>query len=386
MSDAKLKVLLLANVPAPYNLPPMEIIRDRAGWSFTVCFISISNEAIGWTDPEAFLRPTRWTSVLDQRWPWLKRLLGSRAAATVALAERLARSRPDYLILYGYTQAPQTLALLWAALREAPFAVVGDANIHADCARGLRRRAKRLWLRQVTRRAAALITVGMANRLFWESYDARPDKLFDMRYPVDNDYFAREAAAQSGKAAELLERWGLTGKVVFLYVGRLIERKGVDLLIRAAKSLPDEDIGVVIVGDGEEREALERLAAGDRRIVFAGRAGYRETPRYYALADVLVLPARHEPWGLVINEAMACGLAVIAHRHCGAAVDLLAADNGVALGTFSVEELSEAMASLARDRARLDSMKSRSLDKIKDWTIDAAAREIIRAVERSVKK
>ncbi|MCI0389012.1 MAG: glycosyltransferase family 4 protein [Acidobacteria bacterium] len=385
MSDAKLKALLLANVPTPYNLPPMKIIGDHKGWSFTACFISTSNEAVGWTEPDAGLEPSSGTFVLDQRWPWLRRLFGSHAAATVALLERLARARPDYLILYGYTQAPQALALLWALIRAAPFAVVGDANIHADCASGLRQRAKRLWLRQVTRRASALITVGMANRMFWESYGARPDQLFDLRYPVDNDYFAREAAAQSAAAAELREGWGLTGKVIFLYVGRLIERKGVDLLIRAARSLPDEAIGVVIVGEGDARAALERLAAGDNRIVFAGRAGYHEAPRYYSLADVLVLPARHEPWGLVVNEAMACGLAVIAHRHCGAAVDLVSADNGVALETFSVEELSDSMRLFAHDPARLRSMQSRSREKIKDWSIDAAAAGIIHAVESSAK-
>jgi glycosyltransferase involved in cell wall biosynthesis len=150
--------------------------------------------------------------------------------------------------------------------------------------------------------------------------------------------------------------------------------------------LPDEAIGVVIVGEGAARTALERLAAGDNRIVFAGRAGYREAPRYYAMADVLVLPARHEPWGLVVNEAMACGLAVIAHRHCGAAVDLVSADNGVALETFSVEELSDSMRLFAHDRARLRSMQSRSREKIKDWSIDAAAAGIIHAVESSAKQ
>ncbi len=67
-------------------------------------------------------------------------------------------------------------------------------------------------------------------------------------------------------------------------------------------------------------------------------------------------------------------------------MDLVAADNGFTLETFSVEELSSAMRLIAADRARLGSMKSRSLEKIRDWSIDAAAVGIIRAVESSAKQ
>lgn len=129
---------------------------------------------------------------------------------------------------------------------------------------------------------------------------------------------------------------------------------------------------------------LEELADGDPRIVFAGNVSPDELPLYYALSDVLVLPATQEPWGLVINEAMASGLAVIAHRHCGAALDLVAPDNGVALETFSVDELARAMRLIVSDRSLLHSMQARSQAKIRGWSIDAAARGIIRAVDQSV--
>jgi glycosyltransferase involved in cell wall biosynthesis len=379
----KMRVLLLANVPTPYNLPLIEMVRSQSGWDFEVCFISSSNEAVGWADEDKPLPENDGMSIIDRRLPWLNRLLGSHSAAATALLATLKNNRPDYLILYGYTQLPQMLAIFWAVLTGTPFAVMGDANIYADCATGLRRIIKRFWLRKVTRRAAALIAVGTTNRLFWESYGALPEQLFDLRYPVDNDYFAREAVAQKAAADEWRDRMGLAGSVVFLYVGRLIERKRIDLLIQAVKSLPGKPLGLVIVGSGEEREKLEQLAAGDRRIVFAGITSYRELPHYYALADVLVLPARHEPWGLVINEAMASGLAVIAHRHCGAAVDLVGNDNGVALDGFSVDELAAAMRLLAGNDALRNSMQRNSREKIRAWSFETAAPVIIHAVEYS---
>jgi glycosyltransferase involved in cell wall biosynthesis len=139
----------------------------------------------------------------------------------------------------------------------------------------------------------------------------------------------------------------------------------------------------VIAGAGEERAALEALARGESRVVFAGAVAPEQLPAYYAMADALVLPASREPWGLVVNEAMASGLAVIAHRHCGAALDLIGEDNGVLLDGFEVAELAAAMRSMLNDEARMRSMKYNSREKIKNWSIQGAACAMIRAVEES---
>ena len=380
-----LRVLLLNNVPAPYFASLFEKIGAESDWHLTVCYSSDWNKNVGWGEKLPGVSPAHRTIILDRQNPTLKSRLGSSFAAAVALMMVLLREKPDYLICYGYTLAPQMTALLWAMMTATPFALIGDANYFSDTAVGMRRLIKTAWLRLLTGRSAALIAVGSANRKFWESYGAVAKKIFDTRYAVNNDFFAAECRMRIGDVARLKAQLGLTDKIVFLFVGRLIRRKNVDLIIRAAQSLNDDRVAVVIAGSGEEKKALERLAGADPRIIFAGNVPPIELPLYYALSDAFVLPASQEPWGLVINEAMASGLAVIAHRHCGAAVDLVTADNGVALETFSVEELSDAMGSIARDRARLNSMKSRSLEMIEGWSIDAAAQGIIRAVDMSVK-
>ena len=377
------KVLLLNNVPAPYFDPLFERLREDSGWSLTICYVTATTSEVGWGAQPLDSPGDRGTRILDGQHPRLKGWLGAPAAATAALVETLARERPDYLISYGYAPLPQAAAVSWAIATGTPYAVIGDANIYAECSTGLRRRAKGAWLRQVTRHAAALITVGTANRLFWESYGARPEQLYESRYVVDNDFFAREVARRREESARLRERMGMNGKAVFLYVGRLVERKGVDLLIGAARRLPGEEVGVIVAGDGPRGAALKELAGGDRRIVFAGRVAPADLPLYYGAADALVLAARAEPWGLVVNEAMACGLAVIAHRHCGATVDLVGPDNGAVLDSFTVEELTEAMRAIAGDDGRRRRMGEHSRQKIREWSIGAAARGIIRAVQES---
>jgi glycosyltransferase involved in cell wall biosynthesis len=375
-----MRVLIVNNIPAPYFDPLFAQLGAEPDWDLTVCYTSTWNASAGWIEREIDERAPHRTVILDRQAPDLVQLIGSTWAAGVALWREFRQVRPDYVISYGYTLAPQFIAILWSVLTQTPFAVIGDANIHADLATGWRRSLKNFWLRWIVNRAAALIYIGTANRMFWERYGAPPARLFAARYAVDNEHFERAARCERDEAEELLRRWDFAGKTVFLFVGRLVARKNVDLLVRAMRGISEEQVALVIAGDGEERPKLEALAAGDARIIFAGAIAQSELPRYYTLADALLLPARDEPWGLVVNEAMAIGLAVIAHRQVGAAVDLVDERNGVALETFTVEEVAAAMRHLARDRDGLKRMQENSRLKIGEWSISGAARGIREAV------
>ena len=372
------RILLLNNIPAPYFDPLFAKLAETPGWLLRVCYSSSWNRNAGWVE-----KPIRETNhrviVLDRVHEKLTRRFGSSFSATLALFDEMSRERPDYLIIYGYTLLPQCLAIVWASLVGIPFAVIGDANVHADTARGLRRRVKQMWLKLVTWQASSLIYIGTANRRFWESYGAPGAKLHAAPYAVDNERIAGEIERAREWAVTKRIELGLEGKVVFLFVGRLVKRTNVDLIVRAVRRIASPDIALLIVGDGEERRGLELLAENDRRIIFTGAIPQSELPPYYALSDVLVLPARDEPWGLVINEAMAGGLAVVAHEHAGAAVDLVDSGNGAALRTFEVDELVAAISGIADDESLRERMRENSRRRIAEWSIDGAARGIIEA-------
>jgi glycosyltransferase involved in cell wall biosynthesis len=134
----------------------------------------------------------------------------------------------------------------------------------------------------------------------------------------------------------------------FVYVGYLNQRKGVDYLINAFKQLSDTAAELMIVGSGPEESKLRKLARGDTRISFVGYLEGVEKANLYASADVLVLPTFHDVWGLVINEAIHYGLAVIVTEHAGAA-ELVNQDSGVIVPSHSVEALRGAMAVMIDD-------------------------------------
>ena len=145
-----------------------------------------------------------------------------------------------------------------------------------------------------------------------------------------------------------LERTGLLvpGQPRYLFVGRFIERKGIDVLLAAFRRLDRGELW--LAGDGPLRSFVEEEAKGDPRIRFLGYANEESLPDLYRQADILVVPSLFEPWGLVVHEGLAHGLPVIATDQVAAADDLIESGvNGYVVPAGSHEALAEAMGSVA---------------------------------------
>src|SRR5260221_357847 len=172
----------------------------------------------------------------------------------------------------------------------------------------------------------------------------------------------------------------------FVYVGRLAQEKNVDLLLRAfaeafRESTRDSGWGLLIVGDGPRRKELERQAqtCTSASIVFVGSTHWRQVPAYLALADVLVLPSLSEPWGLVVNEAMACGMPVLVSDRCGAAYDLVEEGvNGFVFPATSQGGLSDRLRAFAQTEAnQMEEMGNASLRIIEQFSPEQAAKQMM---------
>jgi len=131
----------------------------------------------------------------------------------------------------------------------------------------------------------------------------------------------------TAKRTEIPEEWQALRRPIVLCVGRLIKVKNIDGLIVAWKDkCARSDRGsLLIVGGGPESKWLKELAAGlpRDRLQFAGPLSRDQMDAPFRLADALVLPSRREPWGIVITEALGCGLPVLASDAVGAAVSLV---------------------------------------------------------------
>jgi glycosyltransferase involved in cell wall biosynthesis len=132
-----------------------------------------------------------------------------------------------------------------------------------------------------------------------------------------------------------------------LFVGQLIHRKGIDVLLRALAGLKGVNWRLDAVGGGKEENTLRRLAAVsgiDERVDFAGPVAYSRIGEYMSRADLLVLPSRFDGWGAVVNEALMAGLPAICSDRCGARDIVQASRSGSVFRSESVESLAKALA------------------------------------------
>ena len=160
----------------------------------------------------------------------------------------------------------------------------------------------------------------------------------------------------------------------------MIPRKGVDVLLRAFAALSrrasEAAPQLTLLGDGPFRHQYESMVPASLRdrVCFRGHCDPRELPSAFADADVFVLPSRHDGWGVVINEAAAAGLPMIATDTVGAAHDLVVPEeNGFIIPADDANELEQAMARFVRDPAMVGSFGRRSRDIARDVTVERGA-------------
>ncbi|WP_254560466.1 glycosyltransferase family 4 protein [Dyadobacter diqingensis] len=171
----------------------------------------------------------------------------------------------------------------------------------------------------------------------------------------------------------------------FVYVGRLAEEKNLEMLIETFKSLKEKPAGadwnLLFVGDGPARKSLE-LLSGDylqnKSIIFAGGHPWYKVPEWLAQSDVLILPSKSEPWGLVVNEAMVCGMPVIVSEKCGCAEDLVKDNvNGFTFSPDNKSQLENAMQFFAKHPEKIEPMGDASLALIKPFSSKTVAKEMV---------
>ena len=212
---------------------------------------------------------------------------------------------------------------------------------------------------------------GKASRDYAREFGVPDEKIFVAPDAVDNRYFARLSRPFRAERQKLKADRGYPDFLV-LYVGKIAERKGVWDLIRAYERLDTrDDVGLLLVGDGRDMGKYKKycLSRGLKNVLFEGFVHREDLPFYYGISDVFVLPSLSDPWGLVINEAMACGLPVIS-SHIPGAVDDLVHDgkNGFVYRAGNVAELLARVASLRLDQELRGQMGKESQEIIRNYS------------------
>jgi glycosyltransferase involved in cell wall biosynthesis len=246
------------------------------------------------------------------------------------------------ILLPGYWPKQALVVLLAAKSLGIPAVMMNES--HAGTARS---GGFVLWIKsRLLRSFEAGLVGGTPQKRHFAALGMPAEKIFTGYDAVDNEYFSMRADEARGDSPSVRAKMGLPGSY-FLSLGRLVEKKNLQTLVQAyglfLAAFPKSDTHLVIVGSGEKEQSLRSLCGQlGLAIVEHGGAepqpsrnecaaavhfyGFRqidENPAFYALADAFILPSVVEEWGLVVNEAMACGVPVVVSERAGCAEDLL---------------------------------------------------------------
>ena len=279
---------------------------------------------------------------------------------------------PEVIVLAGYNDPTQIAAARWARKNGA------IRILHADSWQGDH---PRYWLKELIKRRFfvqpnfdAAFVPGLLGYQYVRSLGIPEKAIWRGLYVVDNDYFAQGAAAARQDEVAVRSGLGLAHNY-FLTVTRLSSEKNLLRLLQAYDRYRRLGGGwdLVVVGAGPQEKELREFAASrmGAGVLFAGWGDYEKLPAYYALARCFVLPSISEPWGLVVNEAMACGLPVLVSRKCGCFPELCHRGiNGFDFDPLDVAELTELFLRASGGTLDLKVLGQASIRMISGFTLD----------------
>ncbi len=301
----------------------------------------------------------------------------------------------DVLWVHGYSSVNALQGMLAAKSLGIPVLVRAEPWLGDRDRSGPTLAVKELYFKMLRGLIDAALPIGTLNAAYWRHYLGGDFPLYQMPYAVDNDYFqSRCEEARGGRDALRNELKLDPARPVILFASKLQRRKRCGDLVAAYKNLSSTPgTGplpyLVIVGDGEERVALEKEAATSELdgIRFCGFRNQSELPRFFDLATVFVLPSRHEPWGLIVNEVMNAGRAVIVSNEVGSQLDLVADGvEGCVFPAGDVAALTDALRRVLATPETAVAMGQRGLAKVRTWGFEEDVRGLRHAIAQVTRK
>lgn len=299
---------------------------------------------------------------------------------TPDIGHRLAAGRFDALLMTGWRLKADIQGVIAARRLRIPVIVRGDS--HLDTPRNrIKRAVKRIAYPGLLRAFGAALYVGRRNRAYYEHYRYPEDRLFFSPHCVDAARFA--AGATERARVELRARLGVGAEEkIALFAGKLVDfKRPLDLVDAAAIARAQGlSVRVAVAGAGPlEDELRARADAARVPLHILGFRNQTEMPAAYAASDVLALPSTgRETWGLVCNEALACGRPIVVSDAVGCAPDLAAdGDVGRIFPLGDAHAFAAALSGVLRAPPTAQAIRELS-DR---YSLSAACDGILRAVE-----
>lgn len=323
------KLAIITTHPIQYNAPLFRMLHERGKIDLKV-FYTWSQSSSGSKYDPGFKQSVQWDIPLLDGYPYsfVQNISGApgshhyKGIDNPLLIQEIQAWGADAVLIYGWNFKSHLKAMRFF-YNKIPVLFRGDSTL-LDEAPGLKQMMRRWFLKYVYSFADIALYAGKANKAYFLKHGLNEEQLHFMPHATDNDRFAGNDNTV-WDAAGLRSKLNIPqGRMVFLFAGKLELKKRPGFLAKIFSAIGDEESYLLIAGSGELEDVLRSLYGNKGNIRFLGFQNQLQMPALYGACDVCVLPSSEgETWGLVLNEAMAAGKAVIASEACGASYDLI---------------------------------------------------------------
>ncbi len=365
-----MKILFLTNIPSPYRVRFFNELGKH-------CELTVLFETDSSTERDASWKEHSFQNFEGILLPGKR--TGMDTAFCPSVVRYLRRGRYDYVIVTVLASLTGLLAVTWLKLLQIPYLYEGDGGIPKNT-RGLKAALKQY----VIGSAKLCFSTSAQFDRYCIAYGASPERI--RRYPFTSvcaGDILEEVPSQEQKAA-LRRQLGIREEHFILSVGRILPLKGYDILLNAFAERREPSWGLYIIG-GRIREEFQQIVTEKQldQVHFIDFQLPEKLRQYYMASDFFVLPTRYDPWGLVVNEAMASGLPVITTYACGAGTEMvLPGENGFLYEAEDTQELSRLLSSLMKAPLDRQRMGAAALQTAQKYTIEEMSEAHLRVLAK----
>lgn len=276
----------------------------------------------------------------------------------------------DYIVICGISSPTEMLAIKWCQIKRLPYCIEGDGAFAKDGS-GFKEKLKK----NLIKKAFLFFSTCKEHDKYYVQYGAEEDRIVRYRFSSLNAEDIDKDCTPFEQKLQIRQQLDMTEEKIILSVGRFSNgtayRKGYDILLKMAESMPD-NVGIYIVGEEPTQDYIQWKEEKDlSHVHFVGFKIKEELKMYYRAADMFVLPTREDIWGLVINEAMAYGLAVVTTDRCNAGLELISNDENGYIVPIENEPATKEAVLKTLDKAEW--MGRSALETIREYTIENMA-------------
>jgi glycosyltransferase involved in cell wall biosynthesis len=360
------KIAVVTNKPTPYRIPVFDRLAQMPGVSLQVIFCSEREPNRLWDLPpmhfdHVFLREH--FSTKGQRY----------IHNNLDVVSALRRFAPDVVITTGFNPT-QLYAFAWAMMTKSAHVAFTDGTLASEQSLG---KLHRLVRRMVFARTGAYVSASLGGRELYESYGIAPERCFRSCLAIDNGRFSPDAGEEPKRFD-------------FIFCGRLETVKNPVFALNVAQETArrlGRKTSILFAGSGSEEHNIKSIATLQSEqvdIEFRGFAAQQELPGLYRSARLFLFPTLWDPWGVVVNEACAAGLPVLASPNTGVAGELVRDGENGFVCPLDVTLWAEKAAFLLSDQTAWQRHSMRSLALVREYSYDDAARGLFDACNRAL--